>query len=553
MPKQVTLQDFVPYGESIQWRIHDAYFASRGTAAWTTGEIPYYSTSNYATARMQVLVLARVVRELESARALAKDEPVYVLEVGSGLGQFAHNFIRAIDDGTGKEGKALGRRIRYLLSDYSENTVRQAAASPLLRGHVASGRVIPTLFDGRHPERLTDVSGRPLDVKVAAAIGNYVFCVLPVRMIRKDRGEFLEKWISVKVDRPDDEKADGVEGILREILDQATRPELMKDLTIEGDWRPTRLEKLLPSALHVETVRELLEPYDQATLAYHFAALDLLRALERHLKPGGVVLVNDYGSADRSDLRGADDVRPQHYGNSVSHAINFSIFDVFCRNAGLSCVRTDDPFRSVHSAVFGFKPELPEGLRDDVRELFLDESHGEDMLDFSTAARQYASRGEHARACRLYQRCLDLDPDSVEILYWLGEACVEGGFAEPARRYLERGRELDVERAWDFDFQLGRAYYRLERWHDAIQSYLVSLEKAPDPTTYSNLGVIHEERNDYKNAYLYYKKALALDPNYERAKTLIDGLKTKWAEVTLGENVEMRALRPGGLRAFETA
>ena len=31
---KVLLQDFVPYDESVQWLIHDAYFADRGIGAW---------------------------------------------------------------------------------------------------------------------------------------------------------------------------------------------------------------------------------------------------------------------------------------------------------------------------------------------------------------------------------------------------------------------------------------------------------------------------------------------------------------------------------------
>ena len=45
------LEDFVPYDQSLLWRIHHAYFEARGIDAWRQGDIPYSSINSYPMAR----------------------------------------------------------------------------------------------------------------------------------------------------------------------------------------------------------------------------------------------------------------------------------------------------------------------------------------------------------------------------------------------------------------------------------------------------------------------------------------------------------------------
>jgi hypothetical protein len=62
----VILQEFLPYDQSLHWRVHDAYFAQRGMAAWTSGDIPFFATSNYPIARQHARVLVEVFRNRET-------------------------------------------------------------------------------------------------------------------------------------------------------------------------------------------------------------------------------------------------------------------------------------------------------------------------------------------------------------------------------------------------------------------------------------------------------------------------------------------------------
>src|SRR5262249_13745848 len=153
----------VRYDLSSLWKIHDAYFAARGGAAWSQGEIPSMATSSYAMARQQAKLLLALVKELEEQGALARNAEVGVLEVGAGSGRFAAMFLRALERGCGEAGKALFPRIRYTFTDYSRANVRDALQDhPELAHHAKAGRLRPGILDLRNPRELCGLEGEPL-------------------------------------------------------------------------------------------------------------------------------------------------------------------------------------------------------------------------------------------------------------------------------------------------------------------------------------------------------------------------------------------------------
>jgi Tfp pilus assembly protein PilF len=528
---QILVEDFVPYDRSVQWRIHDAYFAQRGVAAWKSGDIPYTATSNYPIARQHARLLTKVIRELAQSRRLGADEEIWVLEIGAGLGQFAANFLRALDEGCGAFARQVAPRLRYVLSDYSPNTVREAILGEGIARYVSEGRIVPALFDLRQPARLVDVNGSPLDAPLTALISNYVCCVSPMKVLRKSAGGFAEKFVQVSADLPD---GSSEAEFLRDLLDTALQPEMMKGLKTALEWRAVELERLFPEGPHADAIRDATAPFADATIACPSVFFDMLRLVERRMRPGGLILVNDYGSADSEELEGLSERPPKHYGNTMNHGVSFPLLEAFCRRAGLAVVRTLDPFRSVHSAALRTGGAPPPAFVNAFQRLYVDRTDGEDLLDFASAGREAGRQSSHARAARLYGRCLRLDPDHVEAHYRVAEAAIENDQPAAALPYLERGRALDVTRDFDFDFQLGRALFRLERYDEALVAYERSLVRDPDAATHTNIGRVHEERGDLRQAYHAFLRALTLNPSYERAQRLMEALKGRWIETTLG-------------------
>lgn len=517
---KVLLQDFVPYDQSVQWLIHDAYFADRGIGAWGDGPIPYASTSNFAIARQHAQMLLALVEELTASGALGRDEPVTLLEVGSGNGDFAVNLLRALEhDFAGQ----LFERVRYVLSDYSERSIRESIEQPQLASHLEAGRIIPALYDLRRPTELKLLDGAPEPSTVTAVISNYVCCVVPNKVVQKQAGTWSELNARVTVEvEPANELAaasgDPCEVLAWLVSRSGSRDEMHKALAVEYEWFEVELEELFAAPHHAAIISRACQPYDEATLSYPHTYVDFLSSIGERLGGGGAVVVNDYGSAEADAVRGLSEPRPARYGNTLNHAVEFAIFDAFAALASWHAIRTPNPLASIHTALLRPAPPWPRRLERAFHDAYVSRQDGEDLLDFDEVAQHFSELEDHERAARFWERGLRLDPDNIERRYKVGEALIDSGHYARAIHHLERGLTLDPNEQQDFSFALGRAFCLRGEYDRAIEWYERSLAREDHAVTRTNLGILYANRERPDDARDAFLRALELDPSHERAR-----------------------------------
>lgn len=535
----IPLEGLVPSEKSVVWRIHDAYFARRGAEAWREGEIPFHATSHYVIARGHARLLCRLVAELEAAGTLAPAEPVEVLELGCGLGRFAANFLRALRKGCGARGRSLAPRLRYFLSDFAPLTVRQAIATPALAADVEAGRVVPALHDLRRPDELRSLQGGSLAPRLTAVLASYVACVAPVRPLRKTRDGWSQKLQRASLEvAPRTLRGRTPAAVRRELLADPTAPGLMGALVVEPEWRPVSLARALPDPVDAEALDATLAPLREATVAYPFAWSRALRALAGRLVAGGLVLVNDMGTATREQLSGIRDVVPTHFGNTLNHGFAFALLDELCPRAGLSCVRTLDVLRSVHVCAIRKLDRVPASFAAAFRATY--RASDADVLDFRAAARLAREKGEWLAATRLFQRCLDLDPYDPDVWLLAGDSALKALLPEHALHFLGRGRRLAAPgaAARGFDVLLGRAAFEARRLALAARSFRRALEAGGDAEARgtaeacTGLALVHVARNELARAARCVDEALAADPEHARALELRRALELNRAART---------------------
>jgi hypothetical protein len=524
-----TLESATPFEKSILWKLHHSYFAQRGIQAWREGDIPYFSTSNYAFARQHARLFAAHVKDLEARGEIEVGSDVWLLEGGAGTGIFAANFLSAIE--ANEVGyPELFPRVRYLMTDYSEKNVRDALATPRIARYADMGRLVPARYDLTMPRQVHILDGTPLTQKLVFAINNYICCVLPMKHLQKRTdGFWYDLHVEVRAEVQDTSLA-SPEKYMEALTREATRHNLLKNFDVTWEWRPIELSRKFEDASHVRLIEAITEGLSDATLGYPDRYVEYLKGLSALLVPGGLIMTNDYGSTQRERLRGLSEWRPQYYGNTFNQDVNFSIFDAFAAETGWSLSRTTGDIASVHSAILSQATVGPR-VADEFARAYGHYSESDDLLDFSNAARGYAQKKEPARALRFYLRCAALDPHNPEHRYRVGEAALDAGTYDVAVEHLRIGFELDYERAWDFEFQLGRAYCLGNDNKTALEWYAKSSVRAPHPVTHTNMGVLHAAMGDLKEAYRCYKRAIALDPDYERSRECLNSLKEiMWAK-----------------------
>ncbi len=105
-----------------------------------------------------------------------------------------------------------------------------------------------------------------------------------------------------------------------------------------------------------------------------------------------------------------------------------------------------------------------------------------------------------------YNQALKLDPENQSALKGL-ESLKADRLKAQASGFLDAALKLQSESKFD----------------EAINQYIKALEITPkDSKLHYNIGTAFQAKGDYEYAGKAYKKTLALDPNYEKAKTAIE-------------------------------
>src|SRR5207244_2017529 len=100
-------------------------------------------------------------------------------------------------------------------------------------------------------------------------------------------------------------------------------------------------------------------------------------------------IVSDYGTTSRDDVRGLSERRPQRYGASLNHAVDFCVLDAAARVGDMELVRTMSPLLATHHAVLQPRGQLSIEVQQAFEALYVLGNGAQDVLDFSTAARRF--------------------------------------------------------------------------------------------------------------------------------------------------------------------
>lgn len=515
----VTLEAPTPFDTCIAWRLHDAYWSQRGPAAWQSGEVPFYSTSNLATARQHAALLVALVQDLQASGHLHPESEVWVLEAGCGLGLFAANFLTALETGP-DDHRALLARLRYLITDCSETNLRQVLELPRVAPWHLSGHLVPALYDLRQPTSITRLDGQPTP-PITLIVCNYVCSVIPQQQLQL-RDSPAQSWHELLVETRVATELPAVL-FLEQATRDATRQNLLTDLDLQMSWRPLELSAHpILTDRHQQTLALFTEGLSNATFGYPARYFDFLVAAQSLLVPGGAIMTSDYGGATRDKVRGLRDRRPQTYGNSLAQETCFAIFDAFAQTLGWGICRTRGNLDSVHSALVAthIGPALQAAFEAQFRGILL----VDELLDHTASARHFAALKDFPRALRYWLRAAAMDELNPELRYRIGECAIEAGEYALAITHLLAGHALDPH-TFDFDFMLGRATWLADQPAEAIGWYEQSLGREPHPVTWTNLGVIHFAQNREAQAWACFESAIALDPEYPRALEHLTALR----------------------------
>ena len=131
----------------------------------------------------------------------------------------------------------------------------------------------------------------------------------------------------------------------------------------------------------------------------------------------------------------------------------------------------------------------------------------------------------------LYQQQLDTDVKNnlIDALFAYGGYLNDYYVLEydESINFFKRIIELDSEN-YRAHYNLGIAYFNLNRFEEALNAYKIALSIKPDHKhVYYNIGLLHEKTENLENAIEAYEKALEIDPNYIYAMHSLKAVRLK--------------------------
>jgi len=121
---------------SMLWTLNRAFYTQHGTAAWASGAVPsFMSTNAYIAKAYSRYVLGTVLDVWREGNIGNMDEPLYIVEVGGGSGRLSYLILEALLRferflPVGPDGRL---QIRYVVTDASQAIVDTWKSHPLLK------------------------------------------------------------------------------------------------------------------------------------------------------------------------------------------------------------------------------------------------------------------------------------------------------------------------------------------------------------------------------------------------------------------------------------
>lgn len=507
---------------SILWRLQRRFFEGAGMLAWSDGIVPHYITSNPFIARAYVEVVLGFARDV----ATRGEGPLYVIELGAGVGRFAFHFLRRLSRAL-EDGAFRGVPIRYVITDFTPLNIEALRSHPSLRPFVAAKILDFAVFDAERDTSLGLLeSGDELAPKKLGrppvVIANYFFDGLPQDVFRVEGGRLHEGRVTLTTaSPPEDPEAPA-------LLDGASASFSYHPITEPRYYGDPDLDGILD---------EYRDRLGRTSVLFPTAAFQCLRALLAIAGGRLLLLSGDKGIHREEDLLDREAPVLTKHG-SLSLTVNHHALARFVERAGglaLHAARSGSPFE-----IAAFLTDPEHAAYTETRRAHAEaiERLGPDDFFVIKKAIERSHREWTAQEILAWIRMSGYDFNITFGCLPALWALAPG--ADPALRSALRRAVHEVWESYfpigeqrDLAFSLAALLFAMDYYDDAITFYERSVALyGPTAMTAYHLALCHARLHRAAPALASVEEALAIDPLMESAKALRIRLQ---AEIAAGE------------------
>ena len=324
--------DFERYDKSELWSIHELYFKNIGLKAWSSGALPFAGVTSYSETQKKVLLLVENLKQLGYEN---HNKPIKVLEIGAGSGEFAKNFIYALENFCHSLDLNFHERLEYYVTDYAETTIDEVRKHKKLKKFPNIKYFQFDVLMDTESSSLRDFFGG-----FQCICSTYLLDQLPNRVIAKSGNKYYEKYIKLCIE----EDFRNNEEIRKKVLKSN---KWIKKIKKKFDFRELDLEDSIPK-LDFDALEKCFRVNkDESTVIYSYGALEAVKNSMKLLSEDGLLIFSDFNAASRP---GVDVYEPCYYGNSLAQPVNFSfLYNYFAENQKI--ILFEDPIKPLHTMI----------------------------------------------------------------------------------------------------------------------------------------------------------------------------------------------------------
>lgn len=507
---RVTLEQDQRLSDSLIWTLQRESYRRLGTQAWTSGQLPWYVTSNSFIARAYARMVVGWLRDLLAAGAVDRGQPLYVIELAAGSGHFGFLFLRKLWALLDALPAMAGLDVRYVMTDLPEANLAAWEANERFAPFFEKGRLDVALFD---LERDTEVHLRRSAAVLApgragnpvAVLANYAFDSTRQDLFFVRNGQLHEGRVTTLSSQEEPDLAD---------------PRLLGRLTTRYSSRPA------PEPYYGEPVldgllREYRDGLGDTAVLVPIGALRCLEHLSRISGSRMLLVSADKGVSGFQEIVSQPEPHRVRHGECFSMDVNFHALARYVEAQG-GCAFLPLRDRALKATAF-----LLGGTAD---------AHPESRLAYRESLETFSPFDYHRLSSGVRKDYAEPPLEVVLSLLKLGDwdyqflvryASVIAREAPKAsegvkwevRRALEAVWENFYPMGVDLAFEIGRILAAMQLPLDALRYYRESLRLAgPHHATFYNMGLCLYYLQQPAEALKFMDRSLAVKPDYPRAR-----------------------------------
>ena len=499
---------------------------------------------------------------------LDHNEPLYIVELGAGSGKFSYFMIKALEEMTAVFDFPM-RKIVFVMTDFTENNFNFWRDHPSLKKYFDSGQLDAGIFDAVEDTSITLwKSGKTLKAgsckNPICIVANYLFDTLYHDIFQVDGGLLKEGLISVGSKNA--EEPDPLDPEIIQRMDNRFRYNAISPASYytseEGDEEHFKRILLWYKDYFKNTATG-------ASLLLPVGAMRALRRLGALSNNKALVISGDKGNNHPEQFSGLMDPHIALHG-SFSLMVNYHAIGAWFTSKGGFALHNPQEEASLKVSCF-------------VLDSSLSDPGDTEWLGSSLSEKDTARSAKYPHLCRAFADYVDsFGPNdffvlqksikedtpnpplrTVVALLKLGDWDPDVFFkfrdcilnhAPTCDQKLRNDLCRGIPRVWDnyymmdmekdIAFEIGRFYYGIRDYANALYYYTVSSDTVGmHHVTFHNQGLCHYSLGQLDIALALFKKALALNSEYEKARSWIEKVERETHSLSgLGSKVACLSL-----------